>query len=229
MLKDTPPLTGRELQIAHGLLNGGRVSSIAENLGLSKETVRHHLKSIFQKFGVHSQGELIYFLKTSSLDKLPGEFISLAEMEAFIQAVNQRIMEEVMRDINSQGSLADKLTRSLLHVLPTTLSSRFEWIIRLRYWSLTFPSDSECTIADTVQGKAFLAGSDILSTLVDQGIIAGHTDLKIVIEELVDLGRLIAIRMLNSSDTDIEEIKQLAQRKVVTLINDLKLDPAEKY
>ena len=228
LAKDTPPLTERELQIAHGLLNGGRISSIAENLGLSKETVRHHLKSIFQKFEVHSQDELIHFLKTGNLDQLPGEFSTLSEMEGFLKATNQRIVEHVLEDINSQASLVEMMTSSLWRVLPTTLSSRFEWIIRLRFWNSTFSSHNEFTIDDTVQGQSINSGLEILSKLVDRGLIADHIDLKIVMDELVDLGRSIGIRALSSSDPNLDELKQLAQRKVTNLINEFQLDPAEK-
>jgi DNA-binding NarL/FixJ family response regulator len=41
------------------LLEGARVSTIASELQISESTVRNHLSTIFQRFGVHSQAELI--------------------------------------------------------------------------------------------------------------------------------------------------------------------------
>jgi DNA-binding CsgD family transcriptional regulator len=52
-------LSSRELEIVRYLLQGRRVAQIAKGLFLSPNTVRSHLKSVFRKLGVHSQGELI--------------------------------------------------------------------------------------------------------------------------------------------------------------------------
>jgi DNA-binding CsgD family transcriptional regulator len=52
-------LTGREWQIACGLANGERVRSIAQELRISQNTVRNHVKAAFSKLGVRSQVELV--------------------------------------------------------------------------------------------------------------------------------------------------------------------------
>lgn len=52
-------LTSREKEVVLELLEGGRVATIAELFGVSPRTVSNHLKSSFQKLGVHSQTELI--------------------------------------------------------------------------------------------------------------------------------------------------------------------------
>lgn len=52
-------LSARERAVLNGLLANRRVPTIAKTLGISPSTVRNHLKSIFQKVGVHSQAELI--------------------------------------------------------------------------------------------------------------------------------------------------------------------------
>jgi DNA-binding CsgD family transcriptional regulator len=57
-------LTPREGQIVRRILQAERVPSIADDLFLSQTTVRNHLSSIFAKMGVHSQVELIRFLRT---------------------------------------------------------------------------------------------------------------------------------------------------------------------
>ena len=70
---DTPPaatdypqldeLSGRQREILIRLLNAQRVSVIAAELYVSPSTVRNHLVTIFTKFGVHSQVELLAILR----------------------------------------------------------------------------------------------------------------------------------------------------------------------
>ncbi len=60
----TPPLdlsslTPRERAVVDGLASGARLSAIAAMQGLSKHTVRSHVKSVFRKLGVGSQVELL--------------------------------------------------------------------------------------------------------------------------------------------------------------------------
>ncbi len=52
-------LTQREWEILRLLRTNQRVVAIARSLHISTSTVRNHLKSIFQKMGVHSQMELL--------------------------------------------------------------------------------------------------------------------------------------------------------------------------
>jgi DNA-binding NarL/FixJ family response regulator len=52
-------LTQREWEILRLLRANQRVFAIARSLHISSSTVRNHLKSIFQKMGVHSQMELL--------------------------------------------------------------------------------------------------------------------------------------------------------------------------
>ncbi len=56
-------LTTRQWEILSLLLEGQRVSTIADTLFISQSTVRNHLATIFKKFGVHSQAELLELLK----------------------------------------------------------------------------------------------------------------------------------------------------------------------
>lgn len=60
------PLTGREREILDELLRGYRVPAIARRLSISPYTVRNHLKSVFKKVGVQSQGELVEILRRGS-------------------------------------------------------------------------------------------------------------------------------------------------------------------
>ncbi|HEY5267120.1 MAG TPA: helix-turn-helix transcriptional regulator [Acidimicrobiales bacterium] len=59
-LMDT--LTTRQWEVLSRLLRGQRVPSIAESLFVSPSTVRNTLSSIFKKFGVSSQSELLELL-----------------------------------------------------------------------------------------------------------------------------------------------------------------------
>jgi DNA-binding CsgD family transcriptional regulator/PAS domain-containing protein len=52
-------LTTRQWEILSRMLEGARVSTIAAELLISESTVRNHLSTIFQRFGVHSQSDLI--------------------------------------------------------------------------------------------------------------------------------------------------------------------------
>lgn len=58
----TADLTTRQWEILTRILRGQRVPSIAAELYLSRSTVRNHLTTIFRRFGVHSQPELIQLL-----------------------------------------------------------------------------------------------------------------------------------------------------------------------
>jgi PAS domain S-box-containing protein len=56
-------LSRREREVLERLMLGERVPRIGERLFISQSTVRNHLKSIFRKVGVSSQGELIEYVR----------------------------------------------------------------------------------------------------------------------------------------------------------------------
>lgn len=58
-------LTPRQWEILRRIVAGERVPTIAKELFLSQSTVRNHLSAIFDRFGVHSQAELLAALTTT--------------------------------------------------------------------------------------------------------------------------------------------------------------------
>lgn len=62
-------LTTREAEIVNLLVAGDRVRSISQQLFLSQSTVRSHLSTIFTKFGVRSQSELLDVLRAGFRDR----------------------------------------------------------------------------------------------------------------------------------------------------------------
>jgi DNA-binding CsgD family transcriptional regulator len=71
-LPDLGDLSSRQWAILSRLGRGERVPQIAADLYLSQSTVRNHLSAIFQKFGVHSQSELLAKLRSLQEDSVPG-------------------------------------------------------------------------------------------------------------------------------------------------------------
>ena len=71
MLHERYGLTRRETEILFLLADGGTTRSIAEDLVISMDTSKTHIKNIYTKFGVHSKYELMTeFLKlTDGLNK----------------------------------------------------------------------------------------------------------------------------------------------------------------
>jgi putative nucleotidyltransferase with HDIG domain len=55
-------LSARQWEVLSHLMRGERVRAIAKELFVSESTVRNHLSAIFERFGVHSQAELVALL-----------------------------------------------------------------------------------------------------------------------------------------------------------------------
>ena len=68
-------LTPREEQIVSEVVSGKTNNEIAQSLGMSAQTVKHHLTSIFDKVGVYNRLELALFCVNSSFagEEDPGE------------------------------------------------------------------------------------------------------------------------------------------------------------
>ncbi|MEE9384089.1 MAG: helix-turn-helix transcriptional regulator [Nannocystaceae bacterium] len=71
MTLDDPSLASlskREREVLRALLRGVWVEAIAGHLSISPHTVRNHIKSIYRKMGVHSQGALLALFVESPED-----------------------------------------------------------------------------------------------------------------------------------------------------------------
>jgi DNA-binding CsgD family transcriptional regulator/PAS domain-containing protein len=55
-------LTRRELEVAEALLHGHSLESLANSLGMSRNTARVHLQSLFQKTRTNRQADLVHLL-----------------------------------------------------------------------------------------------------------------------------------------------------------------------
>jgi DNA-binding CsgD family transcriptional regulator len=61
-------LSTRQWEVLARLLRGERVATIARVMFISQSTVRNHLSAIFERFGVHSQAELLALLRSQDSD-----------------------------------------------------------------------------------------------------------------------------------------------------------------
>jgi DNA-binding CsgD family transcriptional regulator len=52
-------LTGREGEVVRAAMDGRTNQEIADSLGISVRTVKHHLTSVFRKSGVRNRTELV--------------------------------------------------------------------------------------------------------------------------------------------------------------------------
>jgi DNA-binding CsgD family transcriptional regulator len=59
-------LTAREVDVASALLEGHSVESLAARLGISRNTVRVHLKALFRKTGTNRQPDLVRILSDAA-------------------------------------------------------------------------------------------------------------------------------------------------------------------
>jgi DNA-binding NarL/FixJ family response regulator len=67
---NTAKLTPREIDILWGIAKGFSYAEIADHLGMSRQTVPGHIKSIYRKLEVHTRGEAVFEAVQQGLIKL---------------------------------------------------------------------------------------------------------------------------------------------------------------
>jgi two-component system nitrate/nitrite response regulator NarL len=70
MFKDDLKLTKREMEVLKKVMIGKSNQSIAEELFISRNTVKKHMSSIFSKFEIKNRTELIYFINKTKFEIL---------------------------------------------------------------------------------------------------------------------------------------------------------------
>ena len=125
---ELPP---RAREVLQHILQGRRVTSIARLLHLSPHTIRNHLKSIFQKFGVSSQTELMEKLIPPPEEELRSRFeyldailLNMPVGIAILEGPELRYfrINETLAEINGLP-VEDHLGRPLAEVLPAAAPS----------------------------------------------------------------------------------------------------------
>ncbi len=140
-------LTKRELEILDELMEGGRVPSIGKKLFISPYTVRNHLRSIFSKLGVHSQPELIAYVKenpsvlgedpVAGSDRARFEEAASKTAEADLR-VAARIADAFQKNWNAKG-----LKEAIREALPLDEQREREWHNRVSLWGREFSHPTE--------------------------------------------------------------------------------------
>jgi DNA-binding CsgD family transcriptional regulator len=135
-------LTKRELEILDELMEGGRIHSIGKKLCISTHTVRNHLRSIFSKLGVHSQVELIAYMKEHPSvlgeDPVAGSDRALLEETANKTAEADLRVAARIADILQKNWSAKGLKEVMREVLPLDEQREQEWRDRVSLWGREF-------------------------------------------------------------------------------------------
>jgi DNA-binding CsgD family transcriptional regulator len=133
-------LSKRESEVLAELSAGGRVSGIAERLFISPHTVRNHLRSIFGKLGVHSQAELVEYVKQNPAvlgemrrSGLRTDDDPAALLQRYAEA-NERLAAQIDAVFDERWG-PDGLREIIRVVLPLDETGKQAWQARLDLWS----------------------------------------------------------------------------------------------
>lgn len=130
------PLTEREKQIAAHLAAGLRVAGVADEFGLAANTVRNHLKRVFSKLDLHSQSELVQFVREHPSIVAPYQAIaglptgSDRDLLDEIVEVDRAVEKRIEASASSRRGL-ERMKAMLRAVLPLDETRRHEWRVRL--------------------------------------------------------------------------------------------------
>ncbi len=209
-------LTKREKEVILELLEGGRVATVADLFGISPRTVSNHLKSSFQKLGVHSQTELIELARSEpqqlGLEERESTQtqIAFAELEKRCERARERLMARVDGAYVGPPTLS-QLRESVRTVLPLDPERRRDW----RDWlELRARSDARGDIAgDPQQGIEEWRDTNIdrVSRMQKLGLVRDDLDPRELLAAIGALTLGVAARLVgNASDASTErELRML--------------------
>jgi DNA-binding CsgD family transcriptional regulator len=145
----TESLSKREQEVLAYLVEGERVATVAKALFLSPHTVRNHLRSIFAKLGVHSQPELLEYVREhprllGNATRLPTARTRdnlIREYEAADRVLTERIAKSFL-----QPPGAERLRTILHEALPLNAERAHEWRARIDLWCRLSDSSEFATV-----------------------------------------------------------------------------------
>lgn len=190
-------MTPREWEVVDLLMRGGRVATIARDLGISPVTVRNHLASIFSKAGVHSQAELVTRVQELQSAGDDVRHPDLARHREIIHASNQKLLADVTAALESADPLAG-LKQALRNFLPIEPEARAAWASRLAYWGILSQnpeSDASPPLHSAVEGATRIA---VRSR--ERGLLRPDADPARTIEDFVHRIFAAALPLLISPD-----------------------------
>jgi DNA-binding CsgD family transcriptional regulator len=217
-MRDNPhsKLTKREKEVILELLEGGRVATVAELFGISPRTVSNHLKSSFQKLGVHSQTELIELARSEpqqlGLEERESTQtqIALAELEKRCERARERLIARVEGAYVGPPTLS-QLREAVRTALPLDPERRRDW----RDWlELRARSDARGNlVGDPQQGIEEWRDENIdrVSRMQELGLVRDDLDPRELLAAIGALALGAAARLVgNASDASTErELRML--------------------
>ena len=220
-------LSEREKQVAAHLAAGQRVAGVARELCIAEITVRNHLRNIFSKLDVHSQGELIERIRKQpellgshrsipGLDEL-GQRGLLDELEAVNRATVARLDEVFASKAGKQAMKA-----ALRAVLPFDEERRREWRTRLAIQAL---ADEQRDVREAFgeQRRQWLSRQmQRIPALQDMGWVRGDLDPDDVRRQLFGAVYAAVLALLADPSRDEQERQLVALDALLDSIAEVK-------
>ena len=210
------PLTHREKEVVAELLEGGRIASIAERLGVSPRTASNHLKSAFWKLGVHSQAELIELARANAknlgLDAIQTDR-SRREQDA-LEGRCRDALDRMMHRIDSvyaEPPSLDNVRAAVRNALPLDAARQRDWRDWLELQSRSVPDVGAGAV--TLQAVIDLwrdSHAHQLEGLQRAGRLRGDLDLEVTLRMIGATAFGAAARLLrDDSERSVERELQM--------------------
>lgn len=205
-------LSKRENTILQELMDGGRVTSIADKLHLSQHTVRNHIRNIFSKLGVNSQAQLIAFAKENPeiLDKGVNSSTADSDLKRLLEqdeASFSGLHKQVTELFSGEAALTPAALKSVFRLaLPLDDIKVAAWRLRFSLWA------REVADEEGLQRRAVRLSSrrelvkKRIGGLRDQGVLRDNLIPEEVLDTLFSTINGVALELLrNPSDENREK------------------------